>query len=216
AAYIIGRHGFYGRDFVVGQGVLIPRPDTETLIEQVIKRSADLPDKLRILDTFTGSGCIGITLALELTRTGHQVELDLADISAEALAYSKSNINAYSLNESTRIHQTNVWPDMPSKWDLITANPPYINRGLIDDLQPEVSVKEPMLALDGGADGLDFYRVIYSQAANKLNPSGIIACEHGFDQAESIRQIANEYGWHNIYQYNDFGGNPRVTICDKI
>lgn len=216
ASYIVGRSGFYGRDFMVGQGVLIPRPDTETLIEEVVKRSSILPAKLRMLDTFTGSGCIGITLALELAGAGHTVELDLADISSDALEFARRNVEIHGLTDSCKIHQVDIWPDTESKWDLITANPPYINSGVISGLQLEVRDNEPLMALDGGVDGLHFYREIFSRLECKLVPGGIFACEHGFDQAEAISQIAADYGCNDIYQYNDLGGNPRVTICDKM
>lgn len=216
AAYIVGQCGFYGREFLIGQGVLIPRPDTETLIEQVLNRSSSLPEKVRILDTFTGSGCIGITLALELGAIGHEVDLDLVDISNDALAYVRKNIDLHGLADISKIRQADIWPDVDQKWHLISANPPYICSDVITGLQLEVRENEPLLALDGGLDGLHFYREIFRSAEDKLLPDGVLACEHGYDQAAAIKQIAESYGWNNIYQYNDLGGNPRVTICDKM
>lgn len=215
AAYIIGSCGFYGREFSIGPGVLIPRADTEVLVEQVIKRSSVLPERIRLLDTFTGSGCIGITLALELINVGHKVDLYLADISEQALEFTRLNVARHEISESCQIFQADIWPDIDNKWHIVTANPPYICNGVIDDLQPEVRENEPIIALDGGSDGLHFYHNIFVQASDKILPGGLLACEHGYDQAYSIRQIAESYGWNSIYQYNDFGGNPRVTICDK-
>lgn len=222
AAYITGKQGFYGREFIVGKGSLIPRADTEVLIEQVLLLAenmwnTDSQRELNLLDTFTGSGCVGLTLALELKRRNIVVNVDLADISSEALTYASDNVRELKLAESVRIFQTDIWPKTSNdcRWDLITANPPYINSDVIPRLELEVREYEPLIALDGGKDGLEFYRRLLLEAHDHLAESGYLAMEHGYDQAEAVEDLAINYGWQEIKQFSDYGGRPRVTICRK-
>jgi release factor glutamine methyltransferase len=210
AAYITGYAGFYGREFEIGPGVLIPRPDTEILVEHLLDLLRRKSGKVSLLDSCSGSGCIGITAALELTKAGRDVRLDLADISKSALGCMQKNIKAFGLEKIAGCHQVDLWPQS-GKWDVITANPPYIESQVIAGLQPEVSVYEPQLALDGGSDGLLFYRRLAAEAVIRINKGGILVLEHGYNQAEAVKELLQSAGWHDILQLNDYGGNARVT-----
>ena len=210
AAYITGYTGFYGREFLVGPGTLIPRPDTEILIEHAVDVSKKMTGMICILDTCTGSGCIGITIALELIKSGREVRLDLVDIDEQAISCAQKNVLAFKLEKIAACHLADLWPQH-GKWDIITANPPYIESSVLPELQPEVSEYEPALALDGGRDGLLFYHRLAAEAVTYIRARGVLVLEHGYDQADSVRELLQKNGWHGIIQLKDYGGHSRVT-----
>lgn len=222
AQYIIGHIEFLGLRIGVGKGVLIPRPETELLVEEVIKtvkskalsvnsagknRSRITHHALRMfLDLCTGSGCIALALAREFS----EAEVYGTDLSKEALAYAENNAKANNIM-NVRFSQGSLFEPMQGKkFDSITANPPYIRTDEIETLQPEIRDWEPVAALDGGMDGMNFYRAILSSAGNYLNPGGIIFLELGYDQAEGVQKIADAYGFRDVSVINDYAGIGRI------
>ena len=201
--YITGYAPFFGRDFLVRPGVLIPRFDTETLIEAVLPH---LCPGMRLLDMCTGSGCILLTLLLEgpsgVSGTG-------TDISEEALAVARENAERFHVNAA--LVQSNLYSNIHGVYDIITSNPPYIRTRVIDMLAPEVRDHEPRLALDGEEDGLAFYRRITKGAPAVLKTGGLLAFEIGYDQAESVTAIMEEGGFSRVNVFKDLAGNPRVA-----
>jgi len=220
--YIIGHIEFLGLTVRVGKGVLIPRPETELLVEEVIKtvKSKALSVKsseknssqltahsLRtFLDLCTGTGCIALSLAKEFPDAA----VYGTDLSKEALAYAKKNAKKNTI-KNARFSQGSLFEPVEGKrFDLITANPPYIRRDEIETLQPEIRDWEPVAALDGGMDGMDFYRAILSSAGDYLNPNGFIFLELGYDQAGGVQKIARAEGFREIAVINDYAGIGRI------
>jgi len=220
--YIIGHIEFLGLTIKVGKGVLIPRPETELLVEEVIKTvkgealsvnssenkaSRLTPHALQtFLDLCTGTGCIALSLAREFP----DAEVYGTDLSKEALAYAKKNAEANTIR-NVRFSQGSLFePVKGKKFDVITANPPYIRRDEIETLQPEIRDWEPAAALDGGMDGMDFYRAILSSAGDFLKPNGFIFLELGYDQAEGVQKIARAEGFKDITVINDYAGIGRI------
>ena len=220
--YIIGHIEFLGLTIKVGKGVLIPRPETELLVEEVIKTvkgealsvnsSENKASRLTphasqtFLDLCTGTGCIALSLAREFP----DAEVYGTDLSKEALAYAKKNAEANTIR-NVRFSQGSLFePVKGKKFDVITANPPYIRRDEIETLQPEIRDWEPAAALDGGMDGMDFYRAILSSAGDFLKPNGFIFLELGYDQAEGVQKIARAEGFKDITVINDYAGIGRI------
>lgn len=197
---------FMKMDFFVNENVLIPRPDTEILVEEVIKLAKTM-DKPKILDLCTGSGAIGIAIAKNVpTATVYAV-----DISGKALEVAQKN--AYNLKAKVKFVKSNLFKNLNNiKFDIIVSNPPYIKKEDIKLLSNEVQ-KEPRIALDGGYDGLDFYRKIASQAIDYLKFESYLCFEIGFDQKEDVTEIIKDtkhYG--DIYCKKDLYGNDRIII----
>ena len=205
--YILGRAPFYGRDFIVGEGVLIPRFDTEPLIEAL---TGSLSEGMRLLDLCTGSGCILLTLLLEgpegMTGTG-------ADISEKALGYAVQN--AAALGVPAHFVKSDLFEDITGTYDIITANPPYIRSGEIDALAPEVARFEPRLALDGGEDGLSLLRRIITEAPYHLTENGLLGVEIGYDESEDVAEMMRENGFGSIQIKRDLSWNTRAVIGTK-
>ena len=203
-AYIVGEKEFMGYPFFVDTSTLIPRPDTECLVEKVLeKNSVPSPS---ILDLCTGSGCIGITLALMIENA----TADLTDISKDALKIVEKNVSRHGLKNKTKIYSLDVINDeIKNKYDIITANPPYIPSSLVVSL--DVSKYEPTTALDGGNDGLDFYRIIIKKAYNALNSGGMLALEIGYDQGEAVSELMKEAGFTGVTVKQDYAGLDRVV-----
>ncbi len=202
--YITGLAPFYGREFEVRPGVLIPRFDTETLIEAALPH---LSPGMRILDLCTGSGCILLTLLLEgpegLTGVG-------CDLSETALLCAAGN--AKRLGASAELVQSDLFSSIEGTFSLITANPPYIRSGDIGELDREVRDFEPRLALDGGADGLSIYRRILQDAALHLEEGGWLICEIGCDQAGDVKRLYEEAHFTGIRVVRDLAGRDRVIL----
>ena len=202
--YITGSAPFYGRDFYVDKGVLIPRFDTETLIEAVLPR---MRCGMRVLDLCTGSGCIPVTLALEGPG---ETEVTGSDISEAALRVAR--INESRLGAEVRFIISDLFLQISGRYDIITANPPYIRSADIDRLDKEVRLYEPRTALDGSEDGLLFYRRIAGDAGAHLVPGGLLAFETGADQAEDVRAVMRDSGFCDLTVFKDLAGLDRVVL----
>ena len=210
-AQILGRQSFYGLDFFVNEDVLIPRADTECLVDLVLEDYADLAKQagsssLNILDLCTGSGCIGISVAKHLPYQ----ELLLVDLSEKALAVAKKNAEKH-LGENVTLLQSDLLTGVQGKkFSLLLSNPPYIVSRVIPGLEREVSEYEPKMALDGGEDGLVFYRRIAKEAKAVLLPGARLYLEIGYDQGESVKDIFQKEGYEAVEVFPDLSGNPRV------
>jgi release factor glutamine methyltransferase len=211
---ITGRREFYGRSFMVGPSVLDPRPDTETLIEVALDLAAANGggDRVReLLDLGTGTGCILITLLAELPEA-HGVGIDVA---LEALALADANARRLGVGDRAAFLASDWCDAVTGEFDLILANPPYIASAEIAGLAREVSAYDPLLALDGGHDGLDAYRRIAAGAAGKLRPGGKILVEIAASQARDVAALLERRGFRVERDgiVPDLGGRPRVVVA---
>lgn len=200
--YIIGEQEFMGLRFKVNSNVLIPRQDTETLVEQVLKV---VKPGMKVLDLCTGSGCVLISVlknAPELTGMG-------SDISKTALLVAKENAKLHEVDAEWV--RSDLFDNITETFDVIMANPPYIPTGEILSLMPEVRDFEPENALDGGADGLDFYRKITEQVKDYLNPGGYVYMEIGYDQGEVVSELMRNAGFSEVEVIKDLARNDRVV-----
>jgi release factor glutamine methyltransferase len=213
-AWLTGQVGFCGLDFAIRPGVLVPRPDSEVLVETAWQRARTLhrPDgqPLRLLDACCGSGCIGISLAVLLRQAGRLVRLELTDLDETALACARQNLRQHRLPEAGLLQADLIPAGAVEPYDLIVANPPYIPSGQIDSLLPEVSRFEPRLALDGGPDGLGLCRRLIAAGAQHLSADGWLYLEHGFDQGDRIGAALLAEGFAQIEQVRDYAGHLRV------
>jgi len=209
---ILGAQEFYGREFGLNQATLEPRADTEVLIE-ITKELFERDAQLKFADIGTGTGAIAITTALEFSQSSGIA----SDISADALAKAKQNAAALSANNLEFI-QGDCWEPFAAEadFDLIISNPPYIQTAVIEALDKEVSQHDPMAALDGGADGLEFYRIIIGSAELYLKPSGYLLLEIGYDQAEQVKALIDaEPLLAFMFVREDLSSMPRAVLCKK-
>ena len=206
--HITGEQEFMGLDFKVNEHVLIPRQDTEILIEEVLKEAGGKKG-LCILDMCTGSGCILLSLLTHLK----EAEGTGADLSKEALKVAERN--GKDLGISAQWINSDLFELVSGKYDILVSNPPYIQTEVIEGLMEEVKFHEPRMALDGREDGLYFYRRITRQAGNYLNPQGILAFEIGYDQGEAVAQLMKEQGYTEVKVIQDLAGLDRVVIGKK-
>lgn len=206
--YITGEQEFMGLDFFVNKNVLIPRPDTEILVEEVINISKK--DSVKILDMCTGSGAIAVSCAKFITNS----KVIAADISVDALDVTQKNILKNNVNVETI--QTNLFEKIQdTDFDIIVSNPPYIETEVIRTLDLEVR-NEPIIALDGGQDGLDFYRKIIDEAYKFLKPNGYLCLEIGYNQKEKvIKLLQKNNNYSQVYSKKDLAGNDRIVVCIK-
>ena len=210
--YITNSQQFYGLDFYVDENVLIPQPDTEVLVENVIEIANRNKDIKSILDICTGSGAIGISLAKFIK----DVQVDLTDISTDALAIANKNAIANCVSRKCSFIKSDMFANLNKKYDIIVSNPPYIETDVIKQLSKEVQ-NEPLIALDGGKDGLYFYKKIANEAYKFLNLNGFLALEIGFNQKDAVIRILEQTGkYKDIYCLKDFGENDRVIIAQKM
>jgi len=209
--YIIGNQEFMGFKFKVNKNVLIPRQDTEILIDKILGMCSN-KEKLRVLDIGTGSGAISISLAKYLKKS----EIISVDISKKALEVAKENALLNKVSGQIKFIQSDLFENLTDegKFDIIVSNPPYIKSEEIEKLQVEIKGYEPKLALDGGVDGLDFYRKISNEAIKHLTDNGLLAYEIGFDQGEDIKKmLLNDF--YNIEILKDFQSLDRVVVGIK-
>jgi release factor glutamine methyltransferase len=207
-AYLLGEQEFWALPFYVDASVLVPRPDTETLIEVARSLRLDPAAPCRVLDLCTGSGAIAISLAKELP--GAQVVA--TEVSPEAAAVARRNAERNAVAERVEVRAGDLFaPVAGERFDLIAANPPYIATAVLATLAPEVR-REPAIALDGGPDGLAFYDRICAAAPAHLVPGGALVLEHGYDQADAVRARLEAAGFERIALVHDLGKNPRVTL----
>lgn len=211
--YIIGTQEFYGLPFRVTRDVLIPRPETEHLVEAVLERLPhDQP--VTIADIGTGSGAIAIALAAHLPHAS----LTALDLSAAALEVAQANAETLNVSNLIRFSVSNLLDALPAQqrrehFDAIVSNPPYVPTADAAALHPQVRDYEPASALFAGADGLDVYRKLIPQAHEALKPGGLLALEIGYGQSEAIAILLNH--WHDIDFVNDLQSIPRITLARR-
>ena len=204
-AYLRGHREFYGREFRVDRRVLVPRPDTETLVDVALRRTRELG--LRILDLCTGSGAVAISLAKE-RRTADVIGTDVSDDALRVARENAHRLGAYNVG----FLRADLFEGLrPSRFELVTANPPYIPSAEIATLMPDVRDHEPRLALDGGVDGLDLVRRIVHDAPNWLAPGGVLAVELGAGQAPDVERLFTERGFVEVARERDLAKIERVV-----
>lgn len=204
--HLTGRQSFMGLEFAVNEHVLIPRQDTEILVEEALKRV--LPGD-KVLDMCTGSGCIAVSIAV----MAREAKVYAADISAEALKVAKAN--AQRLQANVTFIESDLFGNVEGMFDRIVSNPPYIKSGQIAELMPEVREHEPLCALDGSEDGLYFYRRIIEEADAYLKPSGWLFFEIGYDQGEAVFGMMRRAGYDKIEIKKDLAGLDRVVLGQR-
>lgn len=218
-AYLTGRAWFFNLELEVGPAVLIPRPDTETLVEQVLSIIRHTPgfETPRILDVCTGSGAIAIAIAHHAPAS----QLVATDISTDALSIAERNLQRHQLQDRITLLQGDLVGALDqyidkTPFDLIVSNPPYIPTEQISELPRNVRDYEPRQALDGGADGLELHRRILHQASNRLRPGGKILLEIGYDQQEAALEMIQQYdAYADARVLRDYAGNPRVLTATR-
>ncbi len=207
--HLTGHQEFMGLDFQVSEDVLVPRQDTEVLVEEVLKYTRS---GMHVLDMCTGSGCILLsTLKLAAELNGcRDLQGTGADLSEKALRIAKQNRKNLGLEETATLLQSNLFENISGTYDIIVSNPPYIASEVITTLSEEVKDHEPMMALDGGTDGLDFYRIIIEKSPSYLTMGGMLFFEIGYDQGKSVSQLM-EKDFEDIHVIKDLAGLDRVV-----
>lgn len=213
--HILGTAEFMGLTFFVNEHVLIPRQDTETLVELALTEVKNRGGCVRVLDMCTGSGCIAISLAvLGQKYCPEGLHVTAADLSRDALSVAVKNAEQHQVQ--IQFFQSDLFSAMAGeRFDVIVSNPPYIPTGVISGLMPEVREHDPRMALDGGTDGLDFYRRLAKEGRKHLRASGYVMFEIGHDQAGDVSRILAENGYHEIQVHRDLTGLDRV-VCAII
>jgi release factor glutamine methyltransferase len=208
-AYITGHREFWGRDFLVTPAVLIPRPETELVIELALTRLQDKARRWRIADVGTGSGCLAVTLAKELSGS----RVIATDISSDALAIAGRNADRLGVADRVTFVRASLLGGLAGPFDLIVANPPYVPRSARDGLTADVKDHEPSVAIfGGGRDGLDEVRALLLEAPGRLAPGGWLLMEFGFGQAESVKAAAAAAGFDPIQMVSDLQGLERTLV----
>lgn len=206
--YVMGTWSFMGNEFVVTPDVLIPRADTEILCEKVIRHINEKNGMTRVLDLCSGSGCIGISIA----KSCDKAYVECADISLNAVEIIKRNAELNGVGERVSAFCSDMFEKCVT-YDIIASNPPYIPSADIDTLDDKVRLFEPRIALDGGSDGLDFYRIIADGARKHMKDDGILFMEIGFDERLAVTDIFRAHGYSDIACIKDYSGNDRVIKC---
>ena len=208
---IYGKREFWGLEFSLNENTLDPRPDSETLIETALAHYKDKPPPKTILDLGTGTGCLLLALLSEF-KEAQGIGID---ISEKALTAAQTNAKALQLDARSTFIKGKWAESLDRKFDLIISNPPYIASNIIPNLEKEVKNHDPILALDGGIDGLQAYKDIFSDLLRIMNDDGIALFEIGFDQASQIERLSNKYEIRIGSVYPDLAGNPRVVDMFK-
>ncbi len=214
-AYLVGFREFFGLNFEVGPGVLIPRPDTETLVVTLLEAAKvmEQPEMLRVLDVCTGSGCIAVSVAANCPRA----DVTAVEIDEAVVEVATKNADANDVSDRVNILHGDLFKPLgtEAQFEIIASNPPYITNAEMKDLQPDVKLHEPDLALRGGADGLDVVRKLVNGAPRRLVPGGVLLLEIGCDQAEAVQKLFADAGVFEPAEIvKDLGGRSRV-VCAK-
>ena len=218
--YIMGSQEFMGLEFIVNENVLIPRQDTETLVEdalEIINTGTLRGEDMDVLDLCTGSGAIGVSLA----RIANKVNVTCSDISEGAIKVAKENAQKHGVAKSVKFEQGDLFKPFSKhfrkqKFDMIISNPPYIKSSIIPTLQKEVCEHEPLSALDGGESGLDFYERIVSGVGSHLRKSGVLLLEIGHDQGEAVSGLLSRNGeFTSIRVLKDLANRDRIVFAKK-
>lgn len=212
-AYILGRREFFGLPLVVDRRVLIPRPDSEILVETALKGTRDRHLYGRMLDLCTGSGCVAIAFAKERPTW----RVTAVDLSADAASVARENVRRSGVVNNLAVLEGDLFAPLPAgaAFELITGNPPYIPSADIAGLDADVRDFEPRLALDGGVDGLLITRRLVAEAGRYLTPGGLLALEGGFDQAPAVAELFAAHGFTDISRSKDLAGIERVVSGRK-
>ena len=211
-AYLVGHREFFGINFAVNADTLIPRPDTETLVAELLDLARELPGPHSILDIGTGSGCIAITIAAQLPAA----QLTAIDISPAALAVAQTNARTHEVSERIAFLCGDLFEplDAAARFEFIACNPPYVTTAELDQLAPDIRDHEPRTALDGGPDGLDVIRRLVVAAPDHLAPGGNLLCEISPEQADTVGQLLAQqpaFGAPRIVE--DLAGHARVVVA---
>lgn len=201
--HLTGTQGFMGLDFKVSKDVLIPRPDTETLVEEVLK---ELHDGMNIIDMCTGSGCI----LLSLLHYSNDCKGVGVDISEAALEIAKENAVSLGIENASFI-KSDLFGEVSGKFDILVSNPPYIRTCEIEELMPEVRDHDPFIALNGHETGVYFYERIINESRQFLKRGALVAFEIGNDQEKEVTKLMTDAGFLDVTCIKDLGGNPRVV-----
>ena len=208
---IVGQAYFYGRKFFVDENTLIPRPETELLVQAVLEIAKEIKDS-KILDIGTGTGCIPLTLVME----NNNILVDSVDISEKAIEIAKKNALLHNVLENVRFIKSDLFENVEDKYNIIVSNPPYIPLKDKESLQVEVREFDPALALFTKDEyGIEFYEKIINQANNYLLPDGYIAFELGINQSEIVEKMLKDNNFKEINIINDFNSIPRIVIAKK-
>jgi len=206
-AYITGRKEFYSLNFMVNRHTMIPRPETELLVEEVIRRSPET-----LLDVGTGSGCIAIAVSYHLPGC----RVTAVDISMETLRLAKKNAAELLKNSSIRFLKSNFFKSLGGeRFDVIVSNPPYVKSETLKELPPEVALFEPVIALDGGKDGLNSYRILLKDGWRFLKPGGVMVLEISPELREGVEGIAAREGYRVLEVSKDLSGLDRMIVISR-
>jgi release factor glutamine methyltransferase len=211
--YITGHQEFWGLDLIVSPAVLIPRPETEHVVETVLElvKSRDPKEPLRLLDVGTGSGCIALALASELPLA----QVDACDLSEDALEIARANAARLGLESQVRFQRSDLLTAYAGRqFDFVISNPPYVGESEADKVQKQVREFEPKMAVFSGWEGMDIYRRLIPQAHPTLKPGGWLVMEIGFSTEEKVRSLLTS-GWKEIQTTADLQGIPRVVAASK-
>ena len=210
AQYITGHQEFWGMDLLVSPAVLIPRPETEHVVETVLELSQGRAGNIRIVDVGTGSGCIALALAKELP----QAEIHATEVSATALEVARANAARHQLTERVHFHQTDLLNDIAGmQFDFVVSNPPYVGESEKDTVEAQVRKFEPQIAVFAGETGMEVFAKLIPQALKVLSPGGWLVMELAFSSYDRVRQLL--LNWSDLRFSNDLQGIPRVVAARK-
>jgi len=210
--YLTGEVDFFGQPFLCRPGVFIPRMETETVVAVALEIIKKVPNPT-VIDIGTGTGVIGLSIA----GNRNDANVICTDINPKALCLASENASRLGVSKRVTFYLSNLFESVPQsqRFHLIVSNPPYIPTSEIEHLQPEIRVYEPIDAIDGGPDGLNFYKSILKEAKKYLFPNGFVLFEIGIDQHEPVKAIAQEYGYRFLYCKKDLLGIPRAIVFSR-